>query len=411
MLAGLLIAALGAASLPGAAYGAPGKSPASWTAGWAASPVVGSDVPWMPDCPAGQGVTARTARNMVFVSAGGDRVRVRLSNAFGTGPLRVGHAGVAVQGDGAAPVPGSLRGLRFHGKPSVTIPAGAERFSDPVGLRVRALSKLLISVYLPGPTGPLTNHPFTAQGSYIADGDRTSATAGTGWDDLPCWLVADGVDVRASGRVAGSVVALGDSITDTAATTGNADHRWPDFLARRLAARPGRTLSVVNAGLGGNRLLEPRDDGAYWGVPVLQRLDRDVFAQSRVRTVILLIGINDIGFDATAGDLIAGQREVAARAHAHGLRIIGATLTPFAGSFIWTAGRQRTADTLNSWIRHGGAFDGVVDFAAATADPADPQRLDPAYDSGDHLHPNDAGTRAMATAVRLDDLLPRRAAP
>ncbi|HZM74489.1 MAG TPA: SGNH/GDSL hydrolase family protein [Candidatus Limnocylindrales bacterium] len=209
----------------------------------------------------------------------------------------------------------------------------------------------------------------------------------------------------ASDRFAGSVIALGDSITDTSATTGNANRRWPDDLARRLNARPGRTLSVGNAGLGGNRVLEPRPDGDFWGVPALARLERDVFSQTGVQSVILLEGVNDIGFDATAPDLIAGYQQIIAQTHARGLRIFGATLTPFGGSFVDTPPRRATWTAVNTWIRTSREFDGVYDFAAATAMPGDPFTLLPAYDSGDHLHPNDAGCQAMADAVNLNQLL------
>ncbi|HEX6360187.1 SGNH/GDSL hydrolase family protein [Actinophytocola sp.] len=374
-----------------------------WVASWAASPVAGSVIPWS-DCPAGTGLGNQTVRNVVFASVGGSQVRVRLSNAFGTTPLRVGHASVAVQAANADAVPGTVRELTFHGRRAVTVPPGRELFSDPVRLRVAALSTLLVSAYAPGPTGPLTNHPFTAQGNFLATGDRVLA-GGTDYGNTPCWMVAGGVDVIPTRPIIGSVVALGDSITDTSATTGNANHRWPDFLARRLNAVRGPTLSVVNAGLGGNRVLAAREE-AFWGVPALERLERDVFAQTGVRTVILMEGVNDIGFDATAEDLIAGLREIADRTHAAGLRVIGGTITPFGGSFIETDQRTQTWLTVNDWIRDSGTFDAVVDFAAATAAPDDPTALNPTYDSGDHLHPNDAGTEAMAAAIDLSLLLP-----
>lgn len=394
--------AVSAAPVPAAAGG--GHSSPHWVGAWSASPVVGSEIPWMPTCPGGTGLTDQTVRNVLFVSAGGSRVRVRLTNTFGTTPLRIGSASVAIQAANAEAVPGSVRRLTFHGRISATLRAGEERFSDPVDLTVRPLSTLLVSVYAPGPTGPVTGHPFTAQGNFIASGDHTRQAAGTGWTDLPCWLLADGVDVLSS-QARGTIVAIGDSITDTSATTGNANHRWPDYLARRIAATPGAPrLSVVNAGLGGNRLLARRDDGAYWGVPILERLDRDAFDQTGVRAVIMLIGINDIGFDATSEQLIAGYREVARRTHARGLKLYGATLTPFKGSFLWTEQRQQTADELNAWIRTTRSLDGFVDFNQATADAGDPLALNPAYDSGDHLHPGDGGTLAMANSVDLSIL-------
>jgi lysophospholipase L1-like esterase len=251
----------------------------------------------------------------------------------------------------------------------------------------------------------VTNHPFTAQTNYLADGDRALQPSADGYRTVPCWMLVDGVDTRASGRVGGSVIALGDSITDTAATTGDADRRWPDDLARRLSALRGPTLSVGNAGLGGNRLLAPREGQPYYGVPALARLDRDVFGRAGANAVILLEGINDIGYDASSADIIAAEQQIIAQTHAQGLRVFGGTLTPFGGSAIWSADRQATWDAVNAWIRHAAAFDGVIDFARATADPADPRRLNPTYDSGDHLHPNDAGCQAMADAVDLRMLL------
>jgi lysophospholipase L1-like esterase len=375
-----------------------------WVASWAAGPVVGSVVPGST-CPAGAGLTDQTVRNVLFLSTGGDRVRVRLSNTFGTRPMSIGHASVAVRAANADAVPGTVRELTFHGRRAVTIPAGAQEFSDPVRLRVAALSTLLVSVYVAGPTGPVTNHPFTAQGNFLATGDAALATTGSAYRDTPCWMFVDGVDVTAAPRVTGSVVAFGDSITDTANTTGNANRRWPDFLARRLDALPGRTLSVVNAGLGGNRLLADRAGEPFYGVAGLTRLDRDAFGQTGVRAVILLEGINDIGFGAGPQDIIAGYQRVIGAAHAHHLPVYGATLTPMRGSIIDNPVNQQTWQDVNTWIRTSGAFDGVIDFAAATADPADPTRLDPRFDSGDHLHPDDAGTEAMADAVSLRMLL------
>ncbi|MEV6607983.1 SGNH/GDSL hydrolase family protein [Kutzneria sp. NPDC051319] len=398
------LAALLAAA--GLALAAPGTATAAtaWVAGWSVSPVVGSTIPGNT-CPAGAGLTNQTVRNVVFLSAGGDHVRVRLTNTFGTRPLTVDHASVAVQGNGATPAAGTLRELTFQGRRAVTVPAGAQEYSDPVSLRVAALSTLLVSAHVAGPTGPLTNHPFTAQGNYLAGGDATLAADSGRFGTTPCWMLADGVDVAPAAAVTGTVVAFGDSITDTANTTGNANHRWPDFLARRLAAQPGRTLSVANAGLGGNRVIADRPGQPYYGVAGVTRFQRDALGVTGVRTVVLLEGVNDIGYDATATAIIGGYRQMIAAAHARGVRIVGATLTPFGGSAIDTPARRQTWQQLNDWIRHSGMFDGVVDFDAATADPADSFRLRPAYDSGDHLHPGDAGTQAMANAVDLATLL------
>jgi lysophospholipase L1-like esterase len=376
----------------------------NWTASWGASPVVGSDIPGST-CPAGAGLTKQTVRNVIFLSAGGDHIRIRLTNTFGNTSMSISRASVAVQASGADAVPGTLRELSFHGRHAVTLVAGGREFSDPVALRVAPLSTILVSVYVNSPTGPVTNHPFTAQGNYLATGDATLQDSGAGYSGTPCWMFVDGVDVTAAPRVTGTVVAFGDSITDTANTTGNANHRWPDFLARRLDAVHGPTLSVVNAGLGGNRLLADREGSPYYGVAGLTRFGRDALAQTGVRAVILLEGVNDIGFSASAADIVAGYQQVIAAAHARRVPVFGATITPMRGSIIFTADRLRTWLDVNTWIRTSGAFDGVIDFAAATADPADPTTLNPAYDSGDHLHPNDAGTQAMANAVNLPMLL------
>jgi lysophospholipase L1-like esterase len=376
-----------------------------WVTAWGASPVVGSAIPGST-CPAGTGLTNQTVRNVIFLSTGGDQVRIRLSNAFGTQAVQVADATVAVDAGGASAVPGSVRTLTFGGSQTVTLVAGGDALSDPVDLSVAPVSDVLVSVYLPGPTGPLTNHPFTAQGNFLGSGDLTNSVSGSGYGFTPCWMVVSGVDVRASHHVAGTVVALGDSITDTANTTGNANLRWPDDLSRRLNALPGQTLSVVNAGLGGNRLLAPRDGQPYYGIPALARVDRDVFTQAGVRDVILLEGVNDIGFGASANEIISADQQIIVQAHARGLRIFGATITPFGGSIIDSSpAAEQTRTEVNNWIMTSHAFDGVIDFAAAVADPANPSAMLPAFDSGDHLHPNDAGCQAMANAVNLSMLI------
>jgi lysophospholipase L1-like esterase len=402
----LVVAALAASGLVWTALAAAGSgssaAAAGFVASWAASSVQGSAVPGST-CPAGGGLTNSTVRNVVFIGAGGSAVRVRLTNAFGTQPLQVGHASVAVQASGATPA-GAVSTLTFGGQRAATIAAGARVTSDPVTLSVAALSTLLVSVFVPGPTGPITFHPFTAQGNFLASGDLAAATSATGFSDTPCWMFIDAVDVQPANQVIGSVVALGDSITDTANTTGNANHRWPDDTARRLNALSGSRLSIVNAGLGGNRVLAARPE-PFWGVAALDRLDRDVFTASGVRAVILLEGINDIGFSATSDQIIAGYRQIVSQSHAHGLPVFGGTMTPFRSSAIWSTARQQTWDAVNGFVRTGGVFDGVIDFAAATGSASDPLTLNPAFDSGDHLHPNDAGTQAMAGAIDLARLV------
>jgi lysophospholipase L1-like esterase len=305
-----------------------------------------------------------------------------------------------------------MRQLRFGGHRAITIPPGAQALSDPVQLAVRPLQKLALSVYLPGPTGPATQHYFALQDNYLSRaGDHAlSASPANFPNRITCWLFVSGVDVRTASRVRGTVVALGDSITDGAESTQNADARYPDFLARRLAARTGSTLSVVNAGISGDEVLTAREP-ALFGPGAVARLPRDVLAQPAVRVAIFLEGTNDIGAEgATARQLIAAHRQVIAQLHAQGIAVMGATLTPFGGSHdrfdgeYGTARGDRERRALNHWIRTSGEYDAIVDFDRVTRDPANPQNMRPEYDSGDHLHPGDAGYAAMARAVDLGAL-------
>ena len=382
-----------------------------WVNAWQGSPTAGGTFSHA-SCPADTGLKDQTARNIVFTSAGGHEVRVRVSNAFGSMPLQVGAASIGVQKQGAATLPGTLRTVRFSGRNSTLIPAGGEALSDPVHLEVRALQRLAVSVYLPGATGPATQHNNSRETNYLAAGNQAGSAQGAAFGTkIGCWMFASGVDVRPDRDVRGTVVALGDSITDGDQSTIDADQRYPDHLARRLAALHGPTLSVSNAGIGGNELLFNRTP-ALFGVSALARLPRDVLTQAGAREVILLEGINDIGAEAaTATSLIQADQLIIAQAHAAGLRIYGATLVPFGGSNTryggnyGTSAGERQRQALNHWIRTSGAFDAVFDFDRALRDPKDPTRLLPAYDSGDHLHPSDAGYRAMAAAVDLRVLL------
>jgi lysophospholipase L1-like esterase len=336
-------------------------------------------------------------------------VRVRLTNAFGTQPLTVGGASVSIQQQGATPRTGSLRELTFGGQTGVTIPAGEHLYSDYADLEVNPLTTLLVSVYVPNSTGPVTNHPFTTNTNFLASGNKALATAASSFATTPCWMMVDAVDIDDSGPgqwVGGAVVALGDSITDTASTKGDANHRWTDLAAGRYALLSSSPMmSVVNAGLGGNRLLADRPGQPYYGVAALSRLERDVFSQSGLTSVIVLLGTNDLGYGASAEAIVTGYREIISRSRARGLRVFGGTMPPMGGSAIWSADREETWHTVNTWIRGSDSFDGVIDFAAALADPANPARMAATYDSGDHLHPNDAGTAAMARVVPLRDLI------
>jgi len=395
------------------------ESPAGghWLATWGAS----MQPPTTADPVSEASFVHATAREIVFSSIGGSEVRVRFSNAYGTTPLQIGEATVAIAGPDGSLVPGTVRQLTFGGQTSLELPPGGETFSDPVALGVRPLSHLAVSIYLPRPTGPATGHRGSRETNYVAGGDHVGDLSAAAYlSRIQGWYFIDGVDVMTGDRYHGAVVTFGDSITAGARSTINADASWPDDLARRLAASTGPTLSVVDAGIGGNRVL---DNTPCCGGSALDRFDPDVLAQTGVRDVILLEGVNDIGFAhgsspltvphtaVTAQQLIAGYQKLIAAAHAAGLRIFGATLLPFKGAGYWTARGERVREAVNRWVLTSGAFDGVINFAAAVADPANPQRLNPAYDSGDHLHPNDAGYRAMAGAVSIPALLGPTSAP
>jgi lysophospholipase L1-like esterase len=379
-----------------------------WIASWSGSPEAAA-----PTTPFAGGFRDRTVRNVIFTSAGGTMVRVRLDNTFGQRAREVGGAAIAIAGPGAAVLPGTSVPLTFAGAGSTVIPAGGELFSDPIQLVVRPLERLAVSVFLPGATGPPTEHDDTHELNYQAGGDQVLAGGASGWHSpLDPWYFVAGLDVWSSDR--GAVVALGDSITNGDGTFTGANASWPDDLARRLAALPGPALSVVDAGIDGNRLLHAT---SCCGPSAISRFGRDVLRQSGVAEVIVLEGINDITsgtssdpftaphVNVSAQEIIAGYRQLISRAHAAGLKIFGSTLTPFAGSQYWSPAGEAKREAVNSWIRSSGAFDGVIDFARAVADPRDPERLNPRFDWGDHLHMNDAGYRAMANAVNLTMLL------
>ena len=373
---------------------APKEGERRWITTWGASP--------QPADPA-LAITGQTLRQIVRVSIGGARVRVRLSNAYGTLPLHIGAAHVATRGSGSSIVAGSDRALTFGGAGSVIIPPGALVESDPVALTVAAANDLAISLYLPGAQRATTEHSFALQTTYVsAAGDFTSAQTFTAKSTTHAWYFLSGVEVEGAAD-AHAIVALGDSITDGAQSTLDANHRWTDFLAARLNAGRRAPRAVVNQGIAGNCLL--RD---LVGASMLARLDSDVLARPGVKFVIVLAGVNDLGVPVAAPDLaptaeqiIAGQRQIIERAHELGLTVIGGTLTPVEGSDLHSPAGERARQAVNQWIRSGGGYDKVIDFDRALRDPRHPARLSAAFDSGDHVHPNDAGYKAMADAVDL----------
>ncbi|MGA6225863.1 SGNH/GDSL hydrolase family protein [Streptomyces umbrinus] len=412
---------LGAALSPSASAQAP--APATWTGTWATAPttVPKTDTTTFND---------QTIRQIVHTSIAGTALRIRLSNEFGKQPLKIGEVHVARRAQGTdEPTidPATDRELTFSGKSSVTIPAGAPALSDPVTLRVPARSDLVVSLHLPESTPGSTVNSFAAQRSYVAAGNVTGETKIEPQSVTERWYFLTGVSVRATSAgpaatgKASAAVALGDSIT--ADTTLGTNHRWTDYLAQRLQGPggPRHPVGVLNKGISGNRLLHDPNPpaghpaeayAAYFGESGLKRFDRDVTAQPGVRHVLVLLGVNDLGHPGniaplsekvTGQDLIDGHRQLIARAHERGLRIYGATITPFKNDTLgfYTPENAAARQTFNHWLRTSGEYDGVIDFDAALRDPDDPERLLAAYDSGDHLHTNDAGREAMARVVPL----------
>ncbi|WP_151484439.1 SGNH/GDSL hydrolase family protein [Streptomyces albicerus] len=359
----------------------------------------------------GDAVPDRSYRLVVRTSVAGDDLRIRLSNAFGDRPLTFDSVHAGVRQEGAALVRGTNRRLTFGGARSVTIPAGATAYSDPLPGRLPAATDLAVSFHTREAGGPATGHSMAMQTSYAADGDHTGEEDATHWTDpIGSWFYLDAVSVRTPSTDTGAVVALGDSITDGWQSTGDLNRRWPDYLARRLRTTHSPIKGVANEGISGNKVLA---DGA--GQSALKRLDRDVLSQPGVRTVFLFEGVNDIKSHTgvTAQDLIAGYREIIARAHAAGKCVVGATVAPFKGWYEWDAAAESVRQDVNQFIRNSGEFDAVTDFDRILRSPYDRERVLPVFDGGDHLHPNDKGMQAMADAVDLKSLecAPKDTAP
>jgi lysophospholipase L1-like esterase len=372
-----------------------------WVGTWASAPLLDAHAE-TADHLVAPGTTGVTLREVVHVSIGGEMLRVRFSNLYGTDPLVIGAAQIAQTLKGAAVVAGSGKPLTFHGQPSVSIPPGALVVSDGVQFKFAPLADLTVSFYLPSPSGPITEHQLGNATSYHAPGNVAANDTLETPSTLTSWEYLNGIDTLASAD-AGAVITIGDSITDGAKSTVDTNQRWPDELARRLQADPKyRKLAVLNEAISGNKILL---DGA--GPNVLARFDRDVLAQNGAKYLLILEGINDIGRlhtvpdGATAADIISALDQMILRAHAHGIAVIGCTLTPYHGAGYYTENGEAIRKAVNDWIRTGGAFDGVVDFEAAVRDPDHPDTFLPADDPGDHLHPNDTGYKVMGDAIDL----------
>jgi lysophospholipase L1-like esterase len=400
-----------------------------WVATWAAAPQQARVLPGpaVTAIPAGGGGGQRgqqagpapnpapsafqdqTVRMIVRTSIGGRRARVTLSNAFGSGPLTIGSAHAAIRSKDSTIVSGSDRALMFNGKPGVTIAPGAAMISDPVDLEVPQLGDLAISVYIPGDSGQLTMHATGLHTTYIAKGNVVGEAMLDDATTTRSWYWITSVDVMASADTA-AIVAFGDSITDGATSTNDTDRSWPSVLAARILSSTGvPKLSVLNLGISGNRVLA---DGA--GVNALARFDRDILGQAGVKWLMIMEGINDIGqttggnrgngpapTPVAADDLIGPMKQMIERAHTHGIKVIGCTLTPYEGAFYYSEKGEEVRQAFNRWIRTSGAFDAVLDYDKVTQDSANPKTFKPTFNINDHLHPNDTGYKAMADSVDL----------
>ena len=375
-----------------------------WVGTWAASPMAAKN----PDGKFGApGTDGTTLREIVHISIGGPSVRVILTNEFGLDPLTISAAQVAVSSGTSTITSGTATALTFGGKPSIIIPPGALAVSDTATFKVAPSSNLAVSLFLPDqPVSQLTLHPFADQTNYLVPGNVVSAAALDTPTPFFSWDFLKGVDVTADNKSA-SIVTFGDSITDGAHSTRDANARWPDVLARRLQAdKKTANLGVLNQGIGGNRILHDTT-----GPSALARFDRDVLAQAGVKYLVIMEGINDIGHSTdptkpydvvTADDLIAGFNQLATRAHTHGIKVIGATLTPFVGAKYQSPAGEEMRQAINKWIRTTNQLDGVIDFDQVTTDRTHPGMFLPLDDSGDHLHPGDAGYKAMGESIDLN---------
>ena len=380
-----------------------------WTGTWAAAPAfVEGNTQY----------TNQTIRMIVHTSLAGNQVRVRFSNAFGSNPLKIGAAHIALRDAGAKIVVNSDRSLTFSGRSFIEVPVGALVISDPVDLSIPPLADLTVSVYLPGTSSADTSHIVANQISFVSQspGDFTGAADLPGAGQTSEWDFLAGVDVLTDEGTA-AIVVMGTSETDGIGSTFDTNRRWTDVLARRLQLDASHNnLSVLNEAHTGNRLLHPAPDGiSFFGPAGLERFDRDVLGQAGVKYMIVLLGLNDIAQpgvvappseDVSAKDVIAGLLQLIERAHERGIVAYGCTILPFEGSLIapgfYTPEKEAKREQINQWIRTSGAYDGVIDFDMVVRDPAHHKRMLPAFDSGDHTHPNDSGYKAMGQAIDLN---------
>lgn len=414
VVASTLMAGVGLVATPDATATPVGPH---WLSSWTAAPQAVWDEGFLFPTNVPVALQDQTVRQVARLSLGGQRLRLVFSNAYGEQPLHLGRVTVALAGEGDALLPGSVREVLFGGMPSATLAAGAPLVSDAVALPVAALTRLTISIHVPGPVPVRSFHWDGRENAWIVAGDQASAAGlehhGGLAQPTTARLLLSGIEVEATAP-AHSIAVIGDSITDGATASLNADSRWPDALAERLA---GRNVAVINAGISGGRLLS---DGM--GQSALARLQRDALGQPGVRTVVVMVGINDIAWPGTAfareqpmptlAALQAGYLQLVRQARRQGARVVGVTLTPFKGALpdtplsdYYQPQKDALRQAVNDWMRAGNVFDAVIDADLALRDPQDPSRLLPLFDSGDHLHPGDAGNRAIADAVDLDALL------
>jgi lysophospholipase L1-like esterase len=392
-----------------------GSATRGWTATWSTAPQR-PGTSFTPNW-SERGFAHQTVRQVIRPSVGGDAARVRLSNVYGPEPLTIAGATLALSAGGAAVRADSLRPLTVHGARTFTIPACAEYVSDPVAFRTAALEPVTITLHLDAPTGPATYHAQAIATAYRSVGDHRADADGAAFTETSqSWYYLSGLDVTGGPARPPGIALFGDSLTDGTGSSPDANCRFPDALAERLAAA-GRPRAVLNLGIGGNRVTV---DSAWLGDRATSRFQRDVLDQPGLGTVVILLGINDIGIsevaeaspfpvfapytDVSADEVIAGYRDLIRQGRAAGLRVVGATVMPAKPSAFSTARSEAKRAAINTWIRTAGEYDAVIDLDRALTSTSVPDRLNDAFDSGDHLHLNDAGYRAMADAVDLADL-------